>query len=405
MGFWRRAFAARFGEGAGAAEVKDSRAGPLIALQGVGRPRWTPRDYAGLAAEGFVKNAVAYRCVRMIAEAAASTPLAVFRDGVRRDDDPVARLLARPNPEQSGPEWLEALHIGLQTAGNAYVEAAGQVGGGAPEELWVLRPDRVKVIPGPAGWPEAYDYEVAGRSVRIGREADGWSPVMHLKMFHPTDDHYGLSPMEAAAFAIDVHNASGAWNKALLDNAARPSGALVYGARDGERLTLEQFETLKAELAESHQGARNAGRPLLLEGGLDWKPMSLSPAEMNFIEGKHAAAREIGLAFGVPPQLLGIPGDATYANYREANVAFWRQTVLPLVGKTAGALTGWLGARSPGLRVEADLEAVPALQPERDALWTRLSAANFLTDAERRRMAGLGEGPENEGPENEAGGK
>ncbi|HBV12962.1 MAG TPA: phage portal protein, partial [Brevundimonas sp.] len=190
---------------------------------------------------------------------------------------------------------------------------------------------------------------------------------------------------------IDVHNASGAWNKALLDNAARPSGALVYGAKDGERLTADQFEALKAELGEAHAGARNAGRPLLLEGGLDWKPMSLTPHDMDFIAGKHAAAREIALAFGVPPQLLGIPGDATYANYREANAAFWRGTVIPLVRKAAGAMTGWLGSRFVDCRIEPDLDAVPALQVERDALWARLNAASFLTQDERRRMAGVGE--------------
>ena len=111
---------------AGAPERKDSRSGPLIALTGAGRARWTPRDYASLAAEGFGKNAVAYRCVRMIAEAAASTPLIVFVDGVRDDDHPAARLLRKPNPEQSGPEWLEGVFGALQTAGNAYVEAVGE---------------------------------------------------------------------------------------------------------------------------------------------------------------------------------------------------------------------------------------------------------------------------------------
>ena len=371
-----------------APEIQDSRAGPLIALTSGGRARWTPRDYAHLAVEGFGRNAVAYRCVRMIAEAAASTPLIVFADGVRADDHPLARLLAQPNPEQSGPEWLEGVYGALQTAGNAYVEA---VGDGPPEELWSLRPDRIAVVPGRAGWPEAYEYSVDGRAIRIGRAADGWMPLMHLKLFHPTDDHYGFSPMEAAGFAIDVHNASGAWNMALLNNAARPSGALIYGGRDGERLTADQFEALRAQLGDSYSGTANAGRPVLLEGGLDWKPMSLSPADMDFIAGKHAAAREIALAFGAPPQLLGIPGDATYANYREANVAFWRGTVVPLVRKTAGALSGWLGQRFAGVRIAADLDAVAALQPERDALWARLSAASFLTDEERRRMAGVGE--------------
>ena len=376
----------RRGDDARPDETKASRTGGLIALTGLGRPRWTPRDYATLAREGFGRNAVAYRCIRMIAEAAASTPVIVLHKGERDEVHPVARLLAKPNPEQSGPELMEALYGALQTAGNAYLEAVGDP---VPEELWPLRPDRVKVVPGRHGWPEAYDYSVDGRSVVIRREPDGWSPVMQARLFHPTDDHYGYSPLEAASFAIDAHNAAGEWNKALLDNAARPSGALVYGARDGERLTGEQFEALKAELADTHGGARNAGRPLLLEGGLDWKPMSLTPADMDFIAGKHSAARDIALAFGVPPQLLGIPGDTTYANYREANVALWRQTVIPLVKRMCGALTGWLGQRFEDVRIEPDLDGAPALQVERDALWARLNAAGFLTDEERRRMAGV----------------
>jgi len=369
-------------------EQKDSRAARLIALTTGGRPQWTPRDYAALASEGFARNPVAYRCVRMIAEAAAATPLAVFHDGRRAPDHPLQRLLHAPNPEQGGPDLMEAFFGNLQTAGNAYLEAAGE--GGQPAELYALRPDRMTLVPGPRGWPLAYDYQAGGRSVRIGRDAGGWLPVLHLKLFNPTSDHYGLSPLEAAAFAIDVHNASSAWNKALLDNSARPSGALVYVNREaGDRLSDEQFERLKAELAGAQSGSANAGRPLLLEGGLDWRPMSLSPAEMDFTGGKHAAAREIALAFGVPPQLLGIPGDATYANYREANTAFWRHTVVPLAERAARALTGWLGVKFPGTRIAPDLDAVPALSTERDALWARLDAASFLTPDERRRLAGL----------------
>ena len=113
------------------------------------------------------------------------------------------------------------------------------------------------------------------------------------------------------------------WNKALLDNAARPSGALVYAPKDGGNLTDEQFERLKAELEDELPGRqRNAGRPLLLEGGLDWKAMACRPRTWTSSRRKHAAAREIALAFGVPPMLLGIPGDNTYANYQEANRAF-----------------------------------------------------------------------------------
>ena len=373
-------------------ETKDSAARTLVALTTAHRPQWTPRDYESLAREGFAKNAVAYRCVRMIAEAAASVPLVVFEGGARAPEHPLQKLLDRPNPEQGAADLMEAFFGALQTAGNAYLEAAQTDPDAPPDELYALRPDRMKVVPGPRGWPEAYEYAVAGRSVRLAREPDGWLPVLHLKLFNPADDHYGFSPLEAAAFAIDVHNASGAWNKALLDNAARPSGALVYASKESaDRLTEEQFERLKAELSEAHVGAQAAGRPLLLEGGLDWRPMSLSPADMDFIEGKHAAAREIALAFGVPPQLLGVPGDNTYANFKEANGAFWRHTVVPLAERAARALTGWLGAKFPGAKVALDLDAVPALSAERDALWARLEAASFLTPAERRRLAGLGE--------------
>ncbi len=380
-----------------APEIKDSRAQRLIALTMAGRPQWTPRNFEALAREGFARNPVAYRCVRMIAEAAASVPLVVFEHGRRSADHPLMQLLEHPNPEQGRADLMEAFFGGLQTAGNAYLEAAEDEDG-VPVELYALRPDRMQVIPGARGWPQAYAYTVGAQTVQLVRGLDGWMPVLHLKLYHPADDHYGFSPLEAAAFAVDVHNASGAWNKALLDNAARPSGALVYGGGEtSERLSEEQFERLKAELTEAHTGAMAAGRPLLLEGGLDWKPMSLSPADLDFIAGKHAAAREIALAFGVPPPLLGIPGDNSYANFKEANAAFWRHTVVPLAERTARALSGWLGPRFGAVRIACDLDAVPALAPEREALWARLEAASFLTLQERRRMAGLGDGGPNGG--------
>ena len=210
-------------------------------------------------------------------------------------------------------------------------------------ELYALRPDRMRVVPGADGWPEAYEYTAGGRTRALRRRARRRCRRSCIsRCFTPLDDHYGLAPLEAAAVAVDTHNAAATWNKALLDNAARPSGALVYAGPEGSVLSDSQFERLKHELEQTYQGAANAGRPLLLEGGLDWKAMSLSPKDMDFIEAKHAAAREIALAFGVPPMLLGIPGDNTYSNYQEANRAFWRSTVLPLVNRIGCALTQWL---------------------------------------------------------------
>jgi HK97 family phage portal protein len=372
-------------------EEKASAAGGLVALASLGRPVWTPRDFAALAREGFARNAVAYRAVRMIAEGAAGVPLLLFEGARELAAHPLLALLQRPNPFQSGPELLEQAYAFLEVAGNAYLEAVSLEG--SPRELYTLRPDRMKVVPGPQGWPEAYEYSVHGRSVRFAQSAvAAESPVLHLKLFHPVDDHYGMSPLEAAATALDIHNAGAAWNKALLDNAAQPSGALIYKGPEGApNLTREQIERLKAELAEHYQGARHAGRPLVLEGGLSFTPMSHSPRDMDFIEARHAAAREIALAFGVPPMLIGIPGDNTYSNYREANLAFWRGTVLPLVSKMAAALSAWLGPRyGEGLRLEPDLDRIEALTQEREALWARVNAATFLSDDEKREAVGYG---------------
>ncbi len=370
----------------GKREEKASRVGRLMQVETLGRPAWTPRDYASLAREGFAKNPIVFRAVRMIAEAAASAPWLLY-DGAREvEAHPLLDLLMRPNPSQSGATLMEAVYGHLMVAGNAYIEVVAI--DGRPREMFALRPDRMRVVPGADGWPSGFVYRAGGRTVEFVQEG-AVPPILHLSLFHPLDDHYGFAPIEAAQTSLDIHNASGAWSKALLDNAARPSGALVYTG-DGN-LTDDQFERLKAELEDGYTGARNAGRPLLLEGGLDWKTMAMSPRDMDFIEAKNQAAREIALAFGVPPMLLGIPGDNTYANYREANRAFWRQTVLPLVNRTAQSLGNWLGVAWPeDLRLSFDADQIEALSTERESLWDRVASADFLTRAEKREAVGYG---------------
>ena len=249
------------------------------------------------------------------------------------------KLLAKPNNSQGGAALFEAFFGQLLLSGDGFLEAVGG-SGRVPLELHVLRSDRMKIVPGPNGWPVAYDYEVGSKKHRFDLSGEV-APVLHVRTFHPQDDHYGLSPLQAAASALDVHTSASRWSKALLDNAARPSGAIVYKGADGMgALGAEQYDRLVEELESHHTGARNAGRPMLLEGGLDWKPMGFSPADMEFQKTKESAAREVALAFGVPPMLLGLPGDNTYANYQEANRAFYRLTVLPLVAKVLEAISG-----------------------------------------------------------------
>lgn len=370
----------------------------VIALHMQGSADWSGRDYAALSRQGYHKNAVVFRCVRLIAEAAASVPLCARRDQACLADDPANHLMSKGHPGVTREDIMERFYGYLQVSGNAYLEAA--LVDGVPVALYALRPDKMRAKTDRKGWPSGWEYEAGGYKRSFRRDViSGRCAVHHMKSFDPLDELYGFAPLSAAADAVDIHNAGGRWTKALLDNAARPSGALIYkGASGTERLSDDQFERLKSELQGAHSGAGNAGRPMVLEGGLDWKAMSFSPADMDFIDARREAAREIALAFGVPPMLLGIPGDNTYANYKEANLAFWRQTIIPLVSKTANGLTQWLQPFfGDDLTIAADLNAVPALSEERAVLWKRLSDASFLSDTERREMAGLVAGHENHG--------
>jgi HK97 family phage portal protein len=332
-----------------------------------------PRSYEAQVRDGYLHNAIAQRAVRLVAEGLASAPITSSQ----------ADVAALIQATSGGQSLLETAAVHLLLHGNAYIEILPGADG-SPCELYALRPDRIAVEADVHGWPAAFVYRAGGASTRLAADS-----VIHIRCMHPLDDHYGLGCLGAASGAVAIHNAADRWNKALLDNAARPSGALVYEPGEGGALSGEQYDRLKTELTESFQGAGNAGRPMLLEGGLKWQAMSLSPADMDFAGMKASAAREIALAFGVPPMLLGLPGDATYANYKEANKAVWRQAILPLANKILTALAEGLRPFYPELSLGIDFDQIAALSEDRERLWAQVTAADFLSDDEKRAMLGI----------------
>lgn len=308
-----------------------------------------PRSYEARVREAYLGNPVAQRAVRLVAECVAWAPVYAAAPA----NTPPPSFGRSPSPSKLGedlltPALLETVTTQLLLHGNAFVRIIEDAAG-APAELFALRPERVAIEADANGWPVAYRYKVGEAVSRIAaRDGLGRPGLIHLKAAHPLDDHYGLGCLGAAAGAVAAHNAAAKWNASLLANAARPSGALIYEPGDGAALAAEQYERLKAELAAQFSGSDNAGRPLLLEGGLKWQPLSLSPADMDFVALKAAAARDIALAFGVPPMLLGLPGDSTYANYKEANRALWRLTVLPMAERILRGIGDALTAWAPG---------------------------------------------------------
>jgi len=387
MAFFDRIFGAR----SGAAPVQKtleyteakSANRPIFNRVGPGQAVATPRRFDKLAREGYQQNVIAYRAINLVAKAVASVPLVVFKGSDRLENHALELLLSRPNPRLKGENFLYNLVGYHLIAGNAYAFAAGPEGG-SPKELWLMRPDTMSVVEGQDGLPAGYEQQVGGRKQRYHAES-----IFHWKSFNPLSDWYGMAPLEAAAMAVDAHNESSRWNLALIQNGGTPSGVLYQ--EDAEHpLTEVQYRALKEQVESQYTGALNAGRPLLLEGGLKWQDMGLSPKDMDWTAAKNMNAREIAQAFGVPPQMLGIPDAQTYSNYTEARQSMWEDTVIPFVRDIAAELTHWLGPKfGQGLVLKPDLDDVPALEAKRVAKFERIGNAGFLSDEEKRKMLGI----------------
>ena len=370
---------------------------------GLGKAGLTGAGYGLLASEGYAECVVAFACINMVASAVASVEPQIYRKNAETgkldkiEVHPLLDLIDNPNPAQSGKEFLRHLVSYHRLSGNAYVWGNGLDPmvrkPKPPAELQILNPGKVKIEAGTGLLPKQYEYKPNQNTTIIFpvEQVSGRSAIMHLKTFSPLNAWYGMSPLEAAALGVDIHNDGQRWNKGLIANGARPSGALVVQAADGKpaSLTDEQYTRVKEMIDDQYSGPQNTGRPMLLEGGLDWKEMSLNPKDMEFLQGKHSAARDIALSFGVPPQLLGIPGDNTYSNYSEAKLAFWTDTVLPLIGVVYDGFNRWLSPLfGDGVILWYDEETIPALEPLRKQKADRINAATTMTINEKRRAMG-----------------
>ncbi|WND02047.1 phage portal protein [Temperatibacter marinus] len=333
--------------------------------------------------EGYQRNVIVNRSINMVARGVASIPITLHRSGERLVRHKALDLVKKPNPLQKGTGLLYNMTGYYLIAGNSYLLSLGPPEG-QPKELWLLRPDLVKVSLYPQSIDPLFSYGQGEQLRHFDRQS-----VLHWHSFNPLCEWHGFSPLETAATAIDLHNESSRWNLSLIKNGGCPSGVL-YQEDAADSLTEGQFSRLKAQVNDHYSGAVNAGRPLLLEGGLKWQDMSISPSDMDWHRGKNMSAREIALAFGVPSQLVGIPDSQTYSNMAEARLSLWEETILPLHQEILNHLNAWLLPRyDEDLEFKADLEAVPALDLKRSRKIDRLNKATFMTLNEKREALGL----------------
>ena len=371
----------------------------MVGYFGVGSTQPTNYQYEDLASEGYMKNAIVYRCVNEIAKGASGVPFKICNaDGDEIENHPAKSLLNRPNPLQSYSEFMNALFGYLLLSGNSYMLKVAGISN-VPKELHLLRPDRITISGGRGAMPARYEYKVNGRTEAVYDvdQDSGFSELKQTKLWNPLDDFYGLSPLNAAAVEVDQHNLSSKHNINLLNNGARPSGAVIFKPKDSDgfatSLTAGQRQQLMTDLNNRFSGTDNAGRPMLLEGDFDWKEMGLSPKDMDFINLKHMSATDIAMCFGVPSQLVGVPDAQTYSNVAEARLALYEETILPMLSKVQSDINEWLMPQfSEDVYFKFDTDEIPALSERRKRIYENVIGAvkeGIMTRNEARERLGL----------------
>ena len=367
-------------------------------ITGMGGARWLERRFDLMAQHGYEQNPIVYACVSKLAKSLASVDLQLYRKRggtlERVEDHPALKLIERPNPIMGSRRFLELMATDYLVGGNTFVRGSGPESG-PPRELWIMPSDKVAVKDGRRSFiPDAYEYHEKQQSVERFPvdQLTGQCDVLHLKTPNPLNPLIGLPPMVAAFYGVQVFNAGQEWNKSLLENGAKPSGALTV--KDGEgkpaSLSVEEYQRTKNMIDDHYSGARNAARPMLLEGGLEWQAMSMSPVDMDHRETMLTNARFIAGVYQTPPQLVNIPGESTYSNYGEAKLAYWADTVLPLLGTMLEDLSNWLLPQfGDDLFFWYDEEMIPALEPLRTEKAQRVNASGYMTINEKRRAMGL----------------
>jgi HK97 family phage portal protein len=199
-------------------------------FQNTPQPVWMGRNYTKFADEAYTKNVIAHKCIAMVSRLLASVDWKLYEFTDTKTflkKHPILDILNYPNPLTSGSSLFEAIISYKLISGNSFILAVTD-GNGTPKELYNLRPDRVSISTDKNGYINNYSYNAGNKDIKYPVDKiTGRSAILHYKNFHPLNDHFGLSPIEAAAYSIDQHNAAARWNQALLQNGAKPSGALV----------------------------------------------------------------------------------------------------------------------------------------------------------------------------------
>lgn len=363
-----------------------------------GHPQWEQSTvpYVRAAREGYAGSEIVYACVEELATSAAEPRMAAYTGrGKQRqqlDEHPILDLLDRPNPFMDRYHFWAAVIMYLSISGNAYIEKVRSEADGVVE-LWLLRPDRVRVIPDRDKFVRGYHYELGD----IKHDFDA-RDIIHLKYRHPVDDYYGLPPLAVIAPRVDTDTWMRSFARSFFLNAGVPSGLLTVERTVG----AAERELMRQRFRADTGGAGGWHSTLVLENtSADYKPMGLPIGARGLAmpELDEISEARLAMVFGVPLELIGarlsMRGQRSAA--REARAGFWDETLCPLYAMLAAPLNSDLVPEFTDVdSVEFDLSTVKALEEDTDALHARLREdmlAGGITREEFRTAVGFEEQP------------
>ena len=346
-------------------------------------------NYSNFSAQGYGKNEIVHACIRELADGAASPRyyLGIENEGGIEEikDSPLASLINRPNQNEDIYAFIERLVTFLQVSGNVYVlkerDRTNQI-----TNLWLLRPDRVSIIPEDRG-QNTYIYEIDGKEYALAKE-----DIAHLALPNPSGDVYGLSPLHVLARTVNLDLNMGDFAKMYFQNSGVPSGLLKIKRR---LTSQEEADRIRSRWRSTFGGSNNMHKVAVLDDDAEYQQMASSPKDMALTDLHYMTESRICAVFGVPPILISANvglARSTFANYREARFSFHSETLEPLIKRIIRFLNHCLQYDYEGEgQIYADMAEMRAFLDDNDSQSARaasLFAAGIITLNEARQLVG-----------------
>lgn len=316
--------------------------------------------------EGMARNHQVFRCLRFLAETWSSVPLIgqvrkKENEWITKEDLPLHKLVNRPNFRMTRQFMIENIAMNLAGAGNSLwwkIRASSVAGRQKPVvNLWPLRTDKVRPVPDDSGWLKNYEViNAQGETISLPV-----NDVTHIMLQNPDNVYWGMGPLQASAQLIDTDtDALTFWKKSLSRRCIK-DGILTLA----EPLPTETWEEYRDLVEQQLTGPNNAHGILLIGEEAKYTPIMQTALELDFVNSRKLTREEIPAAMGIPPILVGVLENSSYANFDRAMAHYWENTAVPGLEIIRSALNMMLTPEfgdPQEMRLWFDLAAIPALR-------------------------------------------